>query len=172
LRGRVHMIRMLSAGIVSLCMLLSSGAHAQFLNDRTLAGLEEVDVVVAEVHPDAAQRGLSRGVLQQGVEKQLQAAGMRIGTSPNGKGLEKPLLYLAVGVAPLEQFPVYSVNVSLQLRQSACLERNLVICTSTVTWEETGMTRAVDVSELTSVQRDVQSLVKRFTAAYRAENQR
>lgn len=166
------MIRMLSAGIVSLCMLLASGAHAQFLNDRTLAGLEEVGVVVVDFHPDAEQRGLLRGELQRGVEKQLQAAGMRIVSGLNEKGAEKPLLYLAVGITPLEHFPVYSVNVSLQLRQSACLERNLVICTPTVTWEETGAARAVDVSELTSVRRDVQSLVKRFTSAYRAENQR
>lgn len=166
------MIRILSAGIVSLCMLLPSGARAQFLNDRTLAGLEEVGVVVVDVHPDAEQRGLLRGELQRGVEKQLQAAGMRVTPSPNEKGAEKPLLYLAVGITPLEHFPVYSVNVSLQLRQPACLERNLVICTPTVTWEETGAARAVDISELTSVQRDVQSLVRRFTAAYHAENHR
>ena len=166
------MLRTLLLSIALLSVLMTSTAWAQFANGRALAELEEVGVVVAEVHPDAEQRGLSRGALQRGVEKQLQAAGVRIVTGLNGKGLEKPLLYLAVGVAPLEQFPVYSVNVSLQLRQSACLERNLVICTPTVTWEETGIARAVDVSELTSVQRDVQSLVKRFTAAYHAENQR
>ena len=166
------MLRTLLLSIALLSMLMTSTTWAQFANGRALAGLQEIGVVVAEVHPDAAQRGLSRGALQQGVEKQLQDAGMRIVTGPNGKGLEKPLLYLAVGVAPLDQFPVYSVNVSLQLRQSACLERNLVICTPTVTWEETGMARAVDVSELTSIQHDVQSLVKRFTAAYHAENQR
>jgi hypothetical protein len=97
---------------------------------------------------------------------------MRIASGLNDKGAEKPLLYLAVGITPLEHFPVYSVNVSLQLRQPACLERNLVICTPTVTWEETRAARAVDVSELASIQHDVQSLVKRFTAAYRAENQR
>jgi hypothetical protein len=148
------------------------GASAQFPNERTLAGLEEVGVVVVDVHPDAEQRGLLRGELQHGVEKQLQAAGMRIVPDSHEKGAEKPLLYLAVGITPLEHFPVYSVNVSLQLRQTACLERNLVICTPTVTWEETGTARTVDVSELTSVHRDVQSLVKRFTAAYHAENHR
>ena len=166
------MLRTFLLSITLLFMPMTSVVWAQFANGRALAGLEEIGVIVAEVHPDAAQRGLSRGALQQGVEKQLQAAGMRIVTGPNGKGLEKPLLYLAVGVTPLDQFPVYSVNVSLQLRQSACLERNLVICTPTVTWEETGLARAVDVSELASIQRDVQSLVKRFTTAYREENQR
>ena len=166
------MLRTLLLCIALPSTLMTPTAWAQLANGRALAGFEEGDVVVAEVHPDAAQRGLSRGALQQGVEKQLQAAGMRVVTGASGKGREKPQLYLAVGVAPLEQFPVYSVNVSLQLRQSACLERNLVICTPTVTWEETGVARAVEVSELTSVQRDVQSLVNRFTAVYRAENRR
>jgi hypothetical protein len=166
------MLQTLLVSIALLSVLMTSTAWAQLANGRALAGLEEIGVVVAEVHPDAAQRGLSRGALQLSVEKQLQDAGMHIATGLNGKGREKPLLYLAVGITPLDQFPVYSVNVSLQLRQSACLERNLVICTPTVTWEETGMARAVDVAELTSVQRDVQSLVKRFTTAYHAENQR
>src|SRR5262245_22734261 len=99
------MLRTLLLFIALPSMLMTSTAWAQFANGRALAGLEEVGVVVAEVHPDAEQRGLSRGALQRGVEKQLQAAGMRIITDLNGKGLEKPLLYLAVGVAPLDQFP-------------------------------------------------------------------
>jgi hypothetical protein len=170
--GKTHMSRMLSAGIVSLCMLLPMRARAQFPNDRTLAGLKEVGVVVVNIHPDAEQRGLVRRELQRGVEKQLQAAGRRVARTPKENGVEKPLLYLAVGITPLEHFPVYTVNVSLQLRQPACLEHNLVICTPTVTWEETGRIRTVDVSELASVQRDVQSLVKHFPAAYQTENQR
>ena len=166
------MSRRLSVGLVLLFLLNPSGASAQFSNARTLAGLEEVGVVVVDVHPDAEQRGLLREKLQRGVEKQLQAAGMRIAPPPKEKGVAKPLLYLAVGITPLEHFPVYSVNVSLQLRQSACLERNLVICIPTITWEETGVARAVDVSELALVQHDVESLVDRFTKAYREENQR
>lgn len=168
------MSRRFSVGLVLLCMLSPSRANAQFFNARTLAGLEEVGVVVVDVHPDAEQRGLLRGALQRGVEKQLEAAGMRIAPAPHPQdnGAAKPLLYLTVGIIPLEHFPVYSVNVLLQLRQSACLERNLVICTPTITWEETGTARAVDVSELASVQRDVASLVDRFTKAYKEENQR
>ncbi len=166
------MSRMLAVGIVSLCMLLPTKARAQFSNDRTLAGLEEVGVVVVDIHPDAEQRGLLRAELQRSVEKQLQAVGMRIIPVPKANEADKPLLYLDVGITSLEQFPVYRVNVSLQLRQPACLERNLAICTPTVTWEDTGTARTVDVSELSSVQRDVQSLVTRFTTAYLAENQR
>jgi hypothetical protein len=97
---------------------------------------------------------------------------MRVAPTPNENGATEPLLYLAVGITPLEHFPVYSVNVLLQLRQSACLERNLVICTPTITWEEAGTARAVDVSELASVQHEVESLVDHFTKAYREENQR
>ena len=131
------MSRMLAVGIVSLCMLLPTEARAQFPNDRTLAGLEEVGVVVVDIHPDAEQRGLLRAELQRSVEKQLQAVGMRIVPVPKANEADKPLLYLDVGITSLEQFPVYRVNVSLQLRQPACLERNLVICTPTVTWELT-----------------------------------
>ena len=82
------------------------------------------------------------------------------------------MLYFAFGITPLEHFPVYSVNVLLQLQQSACLERNLVICTPTITWEETGTARAVDVSELAPVQHDVESLAARLMKVYREENQR
>jgi hypothetical protein len=166
------MSRRLSVSLVLLFILSPSGASAQFSNARTLARLEEVGVVVVDVHPDAEQLGLLREKLQRDVEKQLQAVEIRITPAPEENGAAKPLLYLAVDITPLEHFPVYSVNVSLQLRQSACLERNLVICTPTITWEETGTARAVDVSELVSVQYDVESFMDCFTKAYREENQR
>jgi len=71
---------------------------------------------------------------------------------------------------PLDNFPVYSVTVTLQLRQSACLARNLVVCETAITWEDTGVGHAVSVSRLASLQQDVRDAVDRFTSAYLAQN--
>jgi hypothetical protein len=166
------MSRRFSVGLLLPFMLSLSGASAQFSNARTLAGLEEIGVVVVDAYPDAERSGLLGEELQRGAEKQLQAAGLRVAPAPKENGAAKPLLYFAVGITPLEHFPVYSVKVLLQLQQSACLERNLVTCTPIITWEETGTARAVDVSKLAPVQHDVESLVDRFMKVYREENQR
>jgi hypothetical protein len=160
-------------GVFALIVLFVSPAWAQFQNGQTLHGLEEVGVVVAGMHPDAERRGLSPAALRVDVEKRLRDVGVRVSPDLAERGTSgKPQLYLTVGIAPLEDFPVYSVSITLQLRQNACLERNLVICAPAITWEDAQGIRTVDVSELASLQQDVRTLVDHFTAAYLAANQR
>jgi len=152
-------------------MLMVSPAWAQLEGGRTLYGLDEVGVVVENVHPDVERQGLSRATLQTEVVLRLQQAGIRVLTEDEWDETPgRPFLYLYVGIVPLDNFPVYSVTVTLQLRESACLARNLIICETAITWEDVGVTRAVSVSRLASLQQDVSNVVDRFTNAYLAEN--
>lgn len=112
------------------------------------------------------------GELQRDVEKQLQAVEIRVAPAPKENGAAKPLLYLVVGIIPLEHFPVYSVTVSLVTAATSMLGKKLGNLYPTHSWEEATTARAVDVSELALVQYDVGSLVDHFTKAYREENQR
>jgi hypothetical protein len=157
--------------LLTVPLLLASSAPAQLNADRTLHGLDALGVVVADVHPDAERRGLSRSALQTAVETRLRQAGIRVLTEEDGAETpEPPLLYLHVGIAPLESFPVYSVTIELQLRQSVCLARNLILCDTAITWEDESAGRAVSVSRLASLQQEVRDMVDRFATAYLSEN--
>ena len=165
------MKRMCWRAVFALTVLMVSPAWAQLEGGRTLYGLEEVGVVVENVHPDAERRGLSRATLQTEVALRLQQAGIRVLAEDGWEETPgKPFLYLDLGIVPLDNFPVYSVTVTLQLRQSACLARNLIVCETAITWEDTGVRHAVSVSRLASLQQDVRDAVDRFTSAYLAQN--
>jgi len=165
------MKRMCWRAVFALTVLMVSPAWAQLEGGRTLYGLDEVGVVVENVHPDAERRGLSRATLQTEVALRLQQAGIRVLAEDGWEETPgKPVLYLDLGIVPLDNFPVYSVTVTLQLRQSACLARNLIVCETAITWEDASVRRAVSVSRLASLRQDVRDAVDRFTSAYLAQN--
>jgi hypothetical protein len=160
-------------GVFALTVLMVSPAWAQLEGGRTLYGLDEVGVVVENVHPDLERQGLSGATLQTEVILRLQQAGIHVLAEDEWEEtLGRPLLYLYVGIVPLDNFPVYSVIVTLQLRQSVCLARNLIICETAITWEDAGVMRIVSVSRLASLPQEVRNVVDRFTTAYLAENRK
>ncbi|MEW6299539.1 MAG: hypothetical protein AB1671_17695 [Thermodesulfobacteriota bacterium] len=159
--------------IIILAALLLSPASAQPVGTRSLYGLDEVGVLVADLHPDAERRGAERAKLQADVERRLQQAGIHVLTEDQWKAAPgKPLLYLNVGVEPLGSLPVYSVSIRLQLRQPACLARNLILCETAVTWEDVSATRILSVSRLSSLRDEIHAVVDRFIDACRKENAR
>src|SRR5206468_13127377 len=146
--------------VFALTVLMVSTAWAQLEGGRTLYGLDEVGVVVENVHPDAERRGLSRATLQTEVALRLQQAGIRVLAEDGWEGTRgKSFLYLGLGIVPLDNFPVYSVTVTLQLRQSACLARNLVVCERASICEDPGVSPGVSVARLASLQEDVRHAV-------------
>lgn len=138
---------------------------------RMLHGLDAVSIHIGQLHPDVQGSGLSPLALREELVTNLQQAGMRI-MAEDGRALtaDRPELNLNVNVTPIENFPGYSVFISMQLRQSACLTRNLILCEPVVTWEEASDIRTVSVSQLTDVQQDVHALIGRFVNAYLAAN--
>src|SRR2546422_11691474 len=165
------MKRMCWRKVFALTVLMVSPVWAQLEAGRTLYGLDEVGVVVENGHPDAGRRGLTRATLQTEVALRLQQAGIRVLAEDGWEETPgKPFLYLDLGIVPLDNFPVYSVTVTLQLRQSACLARNLIVCETAITWADTRVMHAVRVWRLASLQQDVRAAVGRFTRAHRTQN--
>jgi hypothetical protein len=64
--------------VLSLIVLLVTPAAAQLESARALHGLGEVEVVVADVHPDARRRGLFPAELRKDIAKRLSTAGVKI----------------------------------------------------------------------------------------------
>src|SRR5439155_23266682 len=97
--------------VFALTVLMVSPAWAQLEGGRTLYGLDEVGVVVENVHPDAERRGLSRATLQTEVALRPQQAGISVLAEDGGEEtVRKPPLYLDPGIVPLATFPLYGVT--------------------------------------------------------------
>lgn len=159
--------------IVILATLLISPASAQHESSRSLYGLDEAGILPADLQPDAERRGTQRAKFQDDIERRLQQAGIHVLTEDKWKAAPgKPLLDLNIKAAPLDSFPVYSVSTRLQLRQPACLTRNLILCETAVTWEDGSATRMLSVSRLSSPQDDIHTAADRFIDAYRKANMR
>ena len=157
--------------VLVLMSLVAAPAFSQLEAGRTLTGVWEMGLVLGPLHPDAALQGVSKAAILAEATARLQQAGIRVLAEDEWRKTPgKQILYLAVDIVPLSDFPVYSVITKLQFRQDACLARNLVICKTAITWEDSGSVRAVSVSRLASVQQDVRDAVDRFLSVYQAEN--
>lgn len=136
-----------------------------------LHGLDAVSVTIGQLHPDSALGGVTLVALREELLVNLQQAGIHV-TLSDGRleTAERPQLSLSVNVTPMESFPVYSVFVTLKLRQHACLTRNLIVCEAVTTWEEASALRTMSVSQLTELQKEIRILVTHFVDAYLEEN--
>jgi hypothetical protein len=148
-----------------------SPTFAQLESERLLSGLAEVRVTVEHFHPDVERKGVLRAKLLSDIEHRLQQAGIHVLTEDEWQETPgKPLLYVSIDVEPLDSFPVYSVLIRLQLRQHSCLTRNLIICGTTITWEDVGAMQVMSVARLSSLPDDVGLRVDRFINAYQTDN--
>lgn len=138
---------------------------------RTLHGLDSVIVIIDPLHPDAELGDLSRSALREELIVNLQQIGLHIFSEDERQSVpDYPKLNLAVHLTPLESFPVYSVFITLSLRQHACLTRNLIVCEPAVTWESMSKVRTISVSQLAEVRMDVHTLISQFVDDYQTEN--
>lgn len=138
---------------------------------RTLHGLDTLLLTIDPLHPDAELGELSRNALREELTVNLQQIGIHIISEEGSQiALDRPNLNLAVHLTPLESFPVYSVFITLRLRQNACLTRNLIVCEPVITWEGISDIRTISVSQLAEVRQDIHALISRFVGDYQAEN--
>lgn len=162
-------LRWVGIGLFIMLAVISSPAGAE--SRRTLHGLDDLMLTIDPLHPDAELGGLSRTALREDLVVKLQQIGIRIIPDEGEQStLDHSKLNLAVHITPLESFPVYSVFISLHLRQKACLTRNLIVCEPVITWEGMSDIRTISVSQLSEVRQDVSSLIARFIGDYQAEN--
>jgi hypothetical protein len=136
-----------------------------------LHGLDSVSINIERLHPDSALGGVTVQALREELVINLQQAGLQV-LSLDGRTatLDHPQLSLAVNMTPIENFPMYSVFITLKLRQNACLIHNLIICEAVTTWEEASAVRTMSVSQLTEMWQEVRTLITRFVNAYLEEN--
>ncbi|MGE0681101.1 MAG: hypothetical protein AB7P69_09425 [Candidatus Binatia bacterium] len=136
-----------------------------------LHGLDTVSIDIERLHPDSALGGVTPQALREELVVNLQQAGLQV--SPlDGRSTppDRSQLSLSVNMTPIENFPMYSVFITLKLRQNACLTHNLIICEPVTTWEETSTVRTMSVSQLTEMRQEVRTLIARFVDAYLEEN--
>lgn len=152
-----------------LCITLSLPVHADMR--RMLHGLDTVSIIIEQLHPDSALGGVTPQALREEMVVNLQQAGLQV-LPVDGRPTpsDRPQLSLSVNMTPIENFPMYSVFITLKLRQNACLTHNLIICELVTTWEEASAARTMSVSQLTEMQQEVQTLITRFVNAYLEEN--
>jgi hypothetical protein len=136
-----------------------------------LHGLATVSIDIEQLHPDSTLGGVTPQALREELVVNLQQAGLQV-LSLDGRSatLDRPQLSLSVNMTPIENFPMYSVFITLKLRQNACLTHNLIICEPVTTWEEASAVRTMSASQLTEMRQEVRTLIARFVSAYLEEN--
>jgi len=146
------------------------------MSRRTLTGLAGFHVVVEDYHVgmqkyDKALQlgGLTKTQIQERVEKQLRAAGIRI---VSGKAWldtpGRPILYVNVNMHETDRYNfAYGTEVSVQ--QIVTLNANPATQTMASTWS-LRITGSDDVGNLKLVAESIRDLVGRFIQAYREAN--
>jgi hypothetical protein len=154
---------------IILWTLLPASVHADM--KRLLHGIDTVNVAIERLHPDLALGGVTPQALREEIVANLQKAGLQV-SSLDGRSVttDRPQLSLSVNITPIENFPMYSVFITLKLRQNACLTNNLIICEPVITWEDASAVHTLSVSQLTDMRQEVRTLITRFVSAYLEEN--
>ena len=156
------------------------------------ASLRGIKTVVVKVHSferewasELAKAGLSEGVLQAAIERQLENAGVAVvleeaasGTDTEGilnvrmkfMDPEPPKkTFTTAGEEEIQRFDPkkrYVYAIRLNLRQPASLRRNPEATISAITWQ----TESVGMRQLAAIRKDFENVVNVFIEAYASEN--
>lgn len=156
-------------------ILLSEGVNAfAEMPERakeTLRGLPGVTVVIEPLHDSAEHDGLTRSQLQAAVERQLQAAGIRVLTQDEWRSTPgSPYLYVNVS-ALKKSYGLYAYSIEVCLNQLVTLIRNQDIQEFAETWE-TREVGTVGKDRLATVHQSVAAHVGIFIRDYFSVNPR
>lgn len=138
---------------------------------ETLRGLPGVTVVIEPLHDSAEHDGLTRSQLQTEVERQLQAAGIRVLTQDEWRSTPgSPYLYVNVS-ALKKSYGLYAYSIEVCLNQLVTLIRNQDIQEFAETWE-TREVGTVGKDRLATVHQSVAAHVGIFIRDYFSVNPR
>jgi hypothetical protein len=138
---------------------------------ETLRGLPGVTVVIEPLQATAEQDGLTQRELQAEVERQLQAAGIRVLTQDEWRGTPgSPYLYVNVS-ALKKNYGLYAYSIEVCLNQLVTLLRNQDIQEFAETWE-TREVGTVGKDRLGTVRHSVAAHVNVFIRDYFSVNPR
>jgi hypothetical protein len=148
-----------------------AGAEMPERAKETLRGLPGVTVVVEPLQESAERDGLTRRQLQAEVERQLQAAGIRVLTQAEWRSTPgSPYLYVSVS-ALKKSYGLYAYSIEVCLNQVVTLLRNQDIQEFAETWE-TREVGTVGKERLVTVQKSVAAHVNIFIQEYFSVNPR
>jgi hypothetical protein len=125
--------------IVVLITLVSVFKTQAAVSDpNTLRGLKGV-TVMAGIDPDLApcfkKAGIYHDQIQADVESKLKKAGIRVFTEEECMKISNvPMLRVLFAGKKIEGFPIYTINLIIDLDQAVCLSRNRSICSWATTW--------------------------------------
>jgi hypothetical protein len=161
-------------GMMGLTLFTCSAAAIAEMPERakeTLRGLPGVTVVIEPLQTAAEQDGLTQRELQAEVERQLQAAGIRVLTQDEWRATPgSPYLYVNVS-ALKKNYGLYAYSIEVCLNQLVSLLRNRDIQEFAETWE-TREVGTVGQERLTTVRDSVAAHVNIFIRDYFSVNPR
>jgi hypothetical protein len=136
----------------------------------TLKGLQSVYVVVEPLGQEVEKYGLTEQQIQTDVELRLRQNGIRVLSRQEWlSSAMYSFLYVNVNIVGLEDLPLVSYNISLELRQSVFLERDPTKWYVAPTWK-TGSTGSVGFNKIEFIRQFVKNHVDTFINDYLAAN--
>lgn len=163
----------IALGVIGALLFMRSAAVAEMPEraKETLRGLPGVTVVIEPLQAAVEQDGLTQRALQAEVERQLQAAGIRVLTQDEWRSTPgSPYLY--VNVAALKKnYGLYAYSIEVCLNQLVSLLRNRDIQEFAETWE-TREVGTVGKDRLSTVRDSVAAHVNIFIRDYFSVNPR
>ncbi len=159
--------------LLCLACVCAPIVHAQSLTrvqTESLKGITDLNVVVEYISEEAERHGLTRDKLQTDVELRLRQLGIRVVREFGfQKTRGKPYLYINVNAKVVEDLPMFSVGISVELKQDARLVNNPEVVLSVTTWEKRG-TGEVGRNRLSDVRRSVLDFVNAFANDFLSMN--
>lgn len=165
----------LLAVLISLVLGSTMSAHAQSSDDlrrAPLRGISGVNVLVEDLPANVEALGLRRETIRTEVELRLRRNRVSV-VSLSIESIEKetPTLMVTVDVLEHPRLDLYAVHVTVELMQSASLDRDRRRSVWVSTWSD-GLKMFRDSRALPDVRSNVGELVDRFINDYLAANPR
>ena len=152
-------------------LLLSVTASAIGGDEKSLRGLQGVNVLIERLSSDAEQAGLNSTNIQTDVELKLRLAGIKVLSEEESiKQRGYPYLYVdaIVGVSKNPSGLAY-YSVRCALKQAVTLTRDDSISTIATTWD-TSIAGLVGTNKLQNIRDDIKDLVDEFINDYLSVN--
>ena len=167
------MILSSSCVVLLLFWLGTATAFDEDISRQSLKGLRGFHIVIEELNANLMKYAkaqkiiLDKEQIKTAVEKRLQNAGIRVlplQDMLNTPG--KPVFYVNINTHEYEKY-WYAYNIRTEVQQMASLESNPKMKMMAVSWS-LNMTGVVNIGTMNRLQSNVDMLVDRFIAAYKA----
>jgi hypothetical protein len=155
------------AFVAVLCAAMASEGRAQTQQDKNLAGLRTVKVVIEHLDADETHAGIDSIRLRTTIELRLRQAGLRVVGQGNGA---LPFVYFKVAATESNTTPgLWFLGVNLELNEPVQLLRTKALgWAGTWTTSTTGLVGQNDLDE--TVEKASGRLLDQFVNAWLAAN--